>query len=55
MAEPDRTAFARKHAAWLIPGFVLVLGFGLWRGNLWATLAGAGGVAWVVQALWTGR
>jgi hypothetical protein len=55
MSEPDRTAFARRNARWLIPAFVAVLLLGLVRENIWAVLAGVAGVGWVVAALWQRR
>ena len=55
MVKPDRTAFARKHAAWLVPacGVVLVLGF--LRENPFALGAGVLGLIWVARAVWAGR
>jgi hypothetical protein len=53
--EPDRSAFARRNAAWLLPAFAAVLLLGLLRGNIWAVLAGVGGLGWVIAALWQRR
>ncbi len=55
MAKPDRTAFARKHAAWLIPALGAVLLFGILRQNLFALGGGALGLVWVARAVWAGR
>ena len=55
MTGRDRNAFARRHAAWLIPacGAVLVLGF--LRQNAFAVGAGVLGLIWVARAFWAGR
>ena len=55
MEKPDRAAFARRNKAWLIPGFVAVLAFGLVRENWFAVAGGVLGVLWVGQAIWAAR
>jgi hypothetical protein len=55
MAKRDRNAFARKHAAWLIPACGAVLLFGIMLQNPFAMGAGVVGLIWVVQAYWAGK
>jgi hypothetical protein len=53
MVKPDRNAFARKNAAWLIPACGAVLLLGIMRQNPFAMGAGAMGLIWVARACWT--
>jgi hypothetical protein len=55
MAKSDRTAFARKHAAWLVPACGAVLLLGILRQNPFAIGAGVVGLIWVVRAYWAGK
>jgi hypothetical protein len=53
MTKPDRNAFARKHAIWLVPMFGAMLALGFLRENGFAVGAGIAGLIWVVWAIWT--
>ncbi len=55
MAKQDRTAFARKHVAWLVPACGAVLLLGILRQNPFAIGAGVVGLIWVVRAYWAGK
>ncbi len=55
MAKPEHTAFARKHAAWLVPACGAVLLLGILRQNPFAIGAGVVGLIWVVRAYWAGK
>ncbi|MGR3717960.1 MAG: hypothetical protein ACU0B1_14575 [Thermohalobaculum sp.] len=55
MAKSDRTAFARKHAAWLVLALGAALLFGILRQNPFAIGAGVVGLIWVVRAYWAGK
>ena len=55
MEKPDRDAYARRNARWLIPAFVAVLVFGVLRDNLFAMIGGALGLLWVGRAVWVRR
>jgi len=50
MGEPDRSAFARRHAVALALFFLALLALSGWRGNAFAGLAGVAGLAWVIWA-----
>ncbi len=55
MAKKDRTAFARKHAGWLIPAFGVLLLLGILRQNPFAMIGGVVGLVWVLWAVWKRR
>ncbi len=52
MAKPNRAAYARKHAAWLIPVFGAVLLLGILLQNTLGMIGGAFGLIWVALAVW---
>ena len=52
MAKPDRTAFARKHRAWLMPACAAVMVLGIVLGNIFAIFGGVFGMVWVARAAW---
>ena len=55
MAKPDRNAYARNNAAWLIPFFGAVLLLGILLRNPFAVGGGFLGLAWVGIAVWKRR
>lgn len=55
MTKRDRNAFARKHAAWLVPALGAVLVVGFLRENPFAVGAGVAGLIWVARAFWVAR
>lgn len=55
MEKPDRNAFARRNATWLIPAFGAVLLIGILIQNHFAMAGGAGGLAWVAWGVWKTR
>ena len=55
MTKPDRAAFARRHAAWLIPTFGAFLLWGIMRQNFLALAGGALGLGWVALAVLSAR
>lgn len=52
MAKPDRNAYARNNASWLIPVFGAVLLLGIMLQNMLAMGGGIFGLIWVVRAVW---
>jgi len=52
MAKPNRTAYARNNAAWLIPVFGAVLLLGILLQNIFAMAGGVFGLIWVARAVW---
>jgi len=52
MAKPDRNAYARRNAAWLIPFFGAVLLLGILLRNQFAMGGGILGLIWVAIAAW---
>jgi len=55
MTKPDRNAFARKHAVWLVPALGVALGLGFRGENPFAVGAGVVGLIWVARAFWVAR
>ena len=52
MAKPDRAAYARNNAPWLIPFFGAVLLLGILQQNPFAMGGGVIGLVWVARAVW---
>jgi hypothetical protein len=55
MDKPDRAAYARRNARWLVPVFVAVLIWGVVGANLFAVIGGVFGLVWVGGAFWMQR
>ncbi len=55
MSSPDRNAFARRNATWLIPAFGAVLLVGILSVNLFAMAGGLLGLAWIAWGVWISR
>lgn len=55
MEKPDRDAFARRNARWLVPVFVAILALGVLRENWFAVAAGVLGLLWIGRAYWVAR
>jgi hypothetical protein len=55
MDKPDRNAFARRNATWLIPAFGAVMLIGILAVNFYAMAGGAFGLLWVAWGVWKTR